>query len=162
MNAANSIPVAIDVIIVVLLIATIAYAIVLNRKLAVLRDAKAEMEVLLARFADSTAKAESGIRSLKAHAGESGATLDTMTSRAKALADDLTFLIEKGTSLANRLEEAVGSARAKGGGAARTGAAATDRTRAIGAANPPSAKAARETEASPEEAALLKALRGVR
>ena len=161
MSAASSIPVAIDVIIVVLLIATIAYAVVLNRKLSALRNAKAEIEVLLARFADSTAKAESGIQTLKAHASESGAVLDTMTSSAKGLADDLTFLIEKGTGLANRLEEAVGSARAKGSGAAVAGAARTDRTYHAGA-KPAPAKAARDIEISPEEAALLKSLRGVR
>jgi len=157
MTGGLSLPVAIDALIAVLLVATIVYAVVLNRKLVALRNAKVEMEALVARFAESTAQAESGIQTLKAHANESGASLDGMVGRAHGLADDLTFLIERGNSLASRLEGAIESARVtKGPGAARS-----DRPQGAGA-KPETAKVPPAAEVSPEEAALLKALRGVR
>jgi hypothetical protein len=159
MSAAFSVPVMLDVIIAVLLVATIVYAVVLNRKLAALRNAKAELEMLAARFAESTAKAESGIQSLKAHASVSGASLDHMTTRAAGLAGDLSFLVEKGTSLANRLEEAIESARGKGPGA---DVSRPFRTERMPGAKPGAARTQAAAEVSPEEAALVKSLRGVR
>ena len=164
MSAAFSVPVLLDVIIAVLLVATIVYAVVLNRKLAALRDAKAELEMLAARFAESTAKAESGIQNLKAHASESGASLDHMTTRAAGLAGDLSFLVEKGASLASRLEEAIESARGKGPNAKNSSADVTRpfRTERMPGARPGPARTQAAVEVSPEEAALVKSLRGVR
>lgn len=161
MSAAFSVPVVLDVIIAVLLVATIVYAVVLNRKLAALRNAKAELEKLAAHFAESTAKAESGIQNLKAHASESGASLDHMTTRAAGLAGDLSYLVEKGTSLANRLEEAIESARGKGPGADVTRPFRPDRMPGAGV-RPGAARTPVAAEVSPEEAALVKSLRGVR
>ncbi len=157
MTGGLSLPVAIDALVAVLLIATIVYAVVLNRKLAALRDAKVEMEALVARFAESTAQAESGIQTLKAHATNSGASLDSIVNRAHGLADDLTFLIERGSSLANRLEGAIESARVTRG----PSAVRPDRPQDVGA-RPGPAKAPPAADVSPEEAALLKTLRGVR
>jgi len=157
MTGGLSLPVAIDALVAVLLVATIVYAVVLNRKLAALRDAKVEMEALVAQFAESTAQAESGIQTLKAHASESGASLDGMVNRAHGLADDLTFLIERGSSLANRLEGAIESARVTRG----PSAVRPDRPQGAGA-RPGPAKVPAAAEVSPEEAALLKTLRGVR
>jgi hypothetical protein len=165
MIAAVSMPMVLDVIIAVLLVATIVYAAVLNRKLAALRNAKAEMEMLAARFADSTAKAESGIQNLKAHASESGVTLDSISARAAGLAGDLSFLVEKGTSLANRLEEAIDSARGKGPGADGMRPLRAERMTGAGTrtgAGPGQAMTPAAAEVSPEQAALFKSLRGVR
>lgn len=161
MTEGFSLPVLVDALIAVLLVATIAYAVVINGKLSVLRNAKVEMEALVARFAESTAQAENGILTLKAHATESGSALDNTTNRAHGLADDLAFLIERGADLANRLEGAIGSARGKGASGAQSGFARADWLQGegpkLGAAKTPPA-----AEISPEEAALLGALRGVR
>ncbi len=78
-----------DVVLAVLLAATIVYAVMLNRKLTALRSAKLEMEALFARLVTSTQKAESGIESLKGQVRDSGAHLtqlsvDVATSRATA------------------------------------------------------------------------------
>ena len=151
-----SLPVLADALIAVLLVATIVYAVVLNRKLSALRNTKAEMEALVARFAESTAQAESGIRTLKANASESGSSLDSTTNRANGLAGDLAFLIERGSDLANRLEGTIGSARGNGAGDARP-----DRPQGPGA-KPGAVKAPPVAEVPPEEAAVLNALRGVR
>ena len=103
----------IDALIVVLLVATIAYAAVLNRKLGVLRDGKSEMEALIASFSESTERAGSGVESLKREAGRSGEALQSKVEAARGLVDDLGFLIETGTRLAERLDGGVGAARVR-------------------------------------------------
>ena len=147
MTSGFGLSVAIDVVVAILLVATIVYAIVLNRKLTALRNAKAEMDSTLARFAESTSKAASGIEALKAHAQVSGSALDSIVTRAHSLTDDLTFLIERGSNLANRLEKMTESARGR---------------EAAGAPARAARPAAPAAEASPEEAALRKALQGLR
>ncbi len=102
-----------DALIALLLVATIAYAAVLNRKLGVLRDAKSEMEALIVSFSESTERAGSGVESLKQEAGRSGKALQNKVETARGLVDDLGFLIETGTRLAERLDGGVGAARAK-------------------------------------------------
>ncbi len=113
----------IDALIVVLLVATIIYAAVLNRKLGALRDAKGEMEALLASFSESTERASHGVELLKRESGRSGEALQNKVATARGLVDDLGFLIEKGTSLAERLDGGVGAARAKSAAAKAQGAA---------------------------------------
>ena len=102
-----------DAIVAVLLITTIGYAVVLNRRLGALRNAKSEIEALIAQFAESTDKAGSGIESLKDETRRSGEALQGKLDAARGLVDDLAFLLERGSSLADRLDGAVGAARAK-------------------------------------------------
>ncbi len=102
-----------DAIVAVLLITTIGYAVVLNRRLGTLRNAKSEIEALVGQFAASTDKAGSGIESLKDETRRSGEALQSKLDAARGLADDLAFLLERGSSLADRLDGAVGAARAK-------------------------------------------------
>ncbi len=103
----------IDALIVVLLVATIAYAAVLNRKLGVLRDGKSEMEALIVSFSESTERAGSGVEALKREAGRSGEALQGKVEAARGLVDDLGFLIESGTRLAERLDGGVAAARVR-------------------------------------------------
>jgi hypothetical protein len=103
----------IDALIAVLLVATIAYAAVLNRKLSVLRDGKSEMAALIASFSESAERAGSGVETLKQAAGRSGEVLQNQVDTARGLVDDLGYLIEKGTRLAERLDGGVSGARAK-------------------------------------------------
>lgn len=102
-----------DAIVAVLLITTIGYAVVLNRRLGALRNAKSEIEALVAQFAESTDKAGSGIESLKDETKRSGEALQGKLDAARGLTDELAFLLERGSSLAERLDGAVGAARAK-------------------------------------------------
>ena len=166
----------IDAIIAVLLVATISYAAVLNRKLSVLRDGKSEMEALIATFSESTERAGSGVESLRQEAGRSGEALQKKVEAARALVDDLGFLIETGTRLAERLDGGIGTARARPavGQAGERAPAQTQRPAAAAAANAeigaaggadsdedpaPDAGAA---DLSAAESELLKALQGMR
>ncbi len=87
-----------------LLVATIAYAAILDRKLGAIRKSKSEMESLIKDFADSTVKAEQGLAELRQHAGSSGQELQQQVDGAAKLLTDLKFLVERGESLADRLE----------------------------------------------------------
>lgn len=104
----------IDAGLAVLLVVTIVYAIVLNRKLNQFRDLREEMQGMVGDFAKATQDAEKGIASLQERSQTLGGDLEKhvsavegRVSEARSLADDLVFLVEKGTSVADRLETAV-------------------------------------------------------
>jgi len=93
-----------ELLVVALLVATIAYCAILNRRLARLRGDQAEFLRLLATFDQATSRAEAGVAALRAVSTESAKTLDERLDRSQALADDLAFLIERGARLAEKLE----------------------------------------------------------
>ncbi len=101
---------ALDVLVAVLLVITIGYAMVLNRRLGRLRRDKSELEKLAATFGKATARAEENIGRLKKTAD----ALKERIDNAQALRDDLAFLIDRGGSVADRLEETVRAARKEG------------------------------------------------
>jgi len=102
---------ALDVFLAVLLIVTICYAMVLNRKLSRFRNEKMELEKLAKLFGEAMERAGDSIGKLKNTAGG----LQDRIDKAQALRDDLVFLIDRGGSAADRLEEMVREARNEGG-----------------------------------------------
>ena len=96
-----------DILLAVLLVATIGYAIALNRKLGNLRRHKDELEKLASTFTESTTRAKDSIAGLK----NSTAKLQADITKATGLKDDLKFLIDRGASIADRLESAVRESR---------------------------------------------------
>ncbi len=135
----------VDVLVAGLLLATIAFAVVLNRRLDALRGARAEIERLLRDFAAATEQAERGIAELREAAGAAGETLCQRIETGTGLADDLMFLIERGTGLAQRLEQ---PGRRDAG---------TDQ-----ATSGPAVEVEPAPQTSPEQEALMASLRGVR
>lgn len=102
---------ALDIIIIVLLAATIVYAVILNSRLAQLRDNRDDLARLVAAFNDATARAESGIPKLRRTAEEAGNALQERVEKAQTLRDDLAFMIERADSMAGKLESSVRQAR---------------------------------------------------
>ena len=102
-----------DVIVAILLIATIVYSVILNNRLTQLRRHRDDLAKLVAAFNDATLRAEAGIPKLKRTAEEAGSSLQERVEKAQALRDDLAFMIERADSLANRLEGSVRSARSE-------------------------------------------------
>jgi hypothetical protein len=100
-----------DIIIIVLLAATIVYAVILNSRLAQLRDNRDDLARLVAAFNDATARAESGIPKLRRAAEEAGNALQERVEKAQTLRDDLAFMIERADSMAGKLENSVRQAR---------------------------------------------------
>lgn len=93
----------IDVVMVGLLAATIAYAIILNRQIIALRESRGEMAELIQGLNDAMARAETGVRTLKKTAGDTGEDLQRTVNKAQTLRDELEFMIEAADALANRL-----------------------------------------------------------
>lgn len=93
-----------DVAIVGLLAATIAYAINLNRRLVHLRDSKAELDELVRGFAEAAERAEAGVHGMKQVAAEAGDRLQKTVDRAQGIRDELQFMVEAADSVASRLE----------------------------------------------------------
>lgn len=108
-----------DILVALLLAVFIGYAVVLNRKMTVLRRDKGELESLAASFGQATLRAEESIGRLK----KTSAELHELTAKADTIRDDLAFLIDRGSAAADRLEGMVRQARAKAPPTATTGIA---------------------------------------
>lgn len=111
----------IDLVVAGLLVATIVYCSVLNRKLATLRSSKQEMESLAGRLVESTQHAERALADLKSAANDTGEQLERRVAEARNLVDDLRFLVDKGSGLADRLASDIDKGRPSGSGKAGSG-----------------------------------------
>ena len=152
-----------DVVVSALLVATITYAVVLDRHIRQLREARKELETMVVGFNAATARAESAIGDLKIGTEAGSRELKPLVAKAREIADDLAFLVERGNELADRLDAGVGAARAvapRPETKSPTPKAAA-RPAAAGAAPRP-VEGSRSRVVSEAEHALLEALRSVR
>ncbi|MGM0560691.1 MAG: DUF6468 domain-containing protein [Pseudomonadota bacterium] len=164
----------IDGLLAILLLVTIGYAIMLNRKLNQFRNLREEMQGMVGEFAQATQDAEKGIASLQSRSQTLGSDLEKQVSavegrvsEARSLADDLVFLVEKGTSVADRLESSVSKGLAATPQAAEKPssgrkAAPKDRKATGGAAQGQNETRKASDSVSPEARELLKTLDGIR
>jgi hypothetical protein len=106
-----TLPLAGDLVVAVLLVITIAFAAILNRRLAVLRSDKAQLQALIQSLSTASHGAESAVAALKSTNDEAGRQLETRLGRAQGLCDDLAYMIERGNTLADRLEGAIRARR---------------------------------------------------
>ncbi len=102
---------ALDIVIALLLVATIIFAAILNTRLNALRWNKSQLGRLITSFNEATLRAESGIPKLRKTAEEAGQSLHEQVERVQTLRDNLAFLIEWADSMAAQLEGTVRSAR---------------------------------------------------
>jgi hypothetical protein len=101
-----------DGLLIALLAATLAYGFRLNRRLEQVRAGHAEFQALLGKFVIATEQAERGVATLKRTAAEGGQDLQEATERAAALREDLTFLVDRASELADRVESTISRTRA--------------------------------------------------
>jgi phage-related minor tail protein len=92
-----------DILLAALMVATIVYAVILNRRLAAFRQGKEELQALIAAFTASTEKARSGIDQLREASEQSAKALQTVIGDARAMREDLGFLVDRGAAIADRL-----------------------------------------------------------
>ena len=97
---------AIDILIICLLTATTGYCVVLNRRLGQMRQGQSEFFKLIASFNDATERAEAGVARLRAVGEDLSGVLGERIQSGQALADDLSFLIDRATPLGDQLAEA--------------------------------------------------------
>jgi uncharacterized phage infection (PIP) family protein YhgE len=112
---------ALNLLVIALLIPTIIFAVILNRRLSALRKSRDELAKVVANFNDATLRAEAGIPKLKKATNEASMALKDRVEKAQSLRDDLAFMIERAEEMAGKLESSVRVARSE----AAFGAAAT-------------------------------------
>lgn len=102
-----------DVLVAVLLVATITYAVILNRKLGRLRADRTAFEKMLKDFVTATDRAEQGVALLQRTAEASAAELDAKRDGAVTLRNDLEFLVSRASEQADRLETQISEGRTR-------------------------------------------------
>jgi hypothetical protein len=100
-----------ELILEVMLAATLGYCIVLERRLAAVRKGQEGLGRLVCELNMAIAGAGASLRALKAAAGESAATLDERLKRARLHIDELSVLTASGERIAQRMETAAASPR---------------------------------------------------
>lgn len=117
-------PLILDLMLSVLLGVTIAYAVVLNRRLRRLREGGAEMRTLIDGFNSATEQAQRNLAQISAMAKEAARgpanpnwasvqeRLNNDIEKAQALRGDLEYLLERAERMADRMERPVAKARA--------------------------------------------------
>lgn len=155
-----------DIVVSLLLVATLGYAAMLNQRLNALRKNRDDLAKIIVAFNEATVRAEASIPKLRKAAEEAGNGLHERVEKAQSLRDDLAFMIERADTMANRLENAVRSARTE----VRSSAPPPPRVGSQGAkaaqqATVAAAAAASDTdvdERSEAERELLRALQAMR
>jgi hypothetical protein len=110
-----SVPVALDLLVAGLLVATIAYAIILNRRLSQLRGGAEQMARLVSDFYQATARAESGVSALKEVAGRNDSEILEQLQSMQKLRDELEYLVERAEGQGARLEGLISRGRKPAG-----------------------------------------------
>ena len=146
MSALASPTMWLDVAIAALLVATIAYAWQLNRRLAAWRADKAQLVDLVRDFTAAAERAERGVKQLKAEGDQVARALEALVAKGTGLRDDLAFIIERAEPLADHLTDSLRARRAAG----------------AAPAVPPPAAEPHAARPNPAERDLLKALAGLR
>lgn len=100
-----------DVAIILLLVPTIIYAVILNRRLSALRNSRDELAKVVGNFNEATMRAEAGIPKLKKATLEANNALQERVEKAHSLRDDLAFMIERAEEMADRLDGSVRAGR---------------------------------------------------
>jgi hypothetical protein len=103
-----------DLVVAGLLATAIGYCVILNRKLAALRADKAQLEVTVRSLTEVSQRAEGGIAKLREMADQVGRSLLHKIEAGQGLCDDLTYMVDRGAGLADRLEGAIRARRDEG------------------------------------------------
>lgn len=100
----SSVELLLELVLMILLSATMFHAWRLEKALGVLRRDRAALEELVIGFNDSTKQAEGGIERLRATADGAGRQIAKHVEQARSLKDDLEFLTSRGEKLADHLD----------------------------------------------------------
>lgn len=91
-------------LVAVLLVVTVGYCAVLDRRLRALRSGQDGLRSLIEALDGATARAQESVAALRGSSEVVGRTLDERVTRARGLADELALMIETANRLADRLE----------------------------------------------------------
>jgi len=100
-----------DAIVALLLIATIGYSMVLNRRLGAVRNDREKFEALVRNLNAASQRAEAAVSNLRVTADDLSRRLEKKVEEARSLSDDLTYMIERGGSIADKLANQIRAGR---------------------------------------------------
>ena len=94
----------VEVVLTLLLAATVAYCAVLERRLRRLRSDQAALTQTVEALNAGIARAQSSLFALRSAAAEAGEALEGNAGKARALADELSVMLAAGERIAARIE----------------------------------------------------------
>ena len=100
-----SLSLIIDTLLAALLLATIGFCAVLEQRLRVLRREQNVLNGTIRAVNGAVAAARANVAALRGSAAQTIEALNTQSSSARGLADELTMLISMGESVAQRIQE---------------------------------------------------------
>ncbi len=103
-----------ELILCLLLALTLAYCMVLERRLAEVRRGQQGLKALIRDLNGAIGKAGEALVALKAASEGAARTLDGRTKHARALADELALITASGERIAERFDRVAPAARAAG------------------------------------------------
>ena len=158
-----SFPIILDFIVVTLLIATILYAISLNRKLDAMYKNREELQKFIENFSQSLLKAEISMNKLRLSGEKVFTDLAEKLKEGGTLRDDLGYLLERGEKLAETLEDKVRVARNLEKNLNKVGTASSSSSGSLGASfQKPALKEGADRDEEGNEPDLIRSLRNVR
>lgn len=98
-------------VVAVLLVVTIGYAFVLNRRLAALRAEQDNLGRMIAGLNQATARAQEGIYELRSASQAAEENLKQEIARAREISDELAIITEAGNNLAQKIERGLSARR---------------------------------------------------
>ncbi len=90
-------------IVSILLIATIGYCAMIDRRLRAMRSGQDGLRDLISELSVATEQASDAISRLRDASNATGQKLSEQVARVRGLADELAFMLEAGNDIANRL-----------------------------------------------------------
>lgn len=120
-----------ELLLSVLLAATLVYCIVLERRLASVRKGQDGLKKMIGELNGAIAGAGSSLRALKSAAADAAETLDDRLRRARALSDELSLITNSGERIAQRFDRAVPAAPARSMGGDLPSGSVMNRLKAV-------------------------------
>ena len=102
-----TITLAVELALSALLVATLIYCALLERRLKAVRDGQVQMKSTIDALNASLATAGASLRALQAAAGTIGETLDRKLAIARSTIDELSLVTASGERIASRMERSV-------------------------------------------------------
>lgn len=95
---------ALDLTVVALLVATIAYALRLSKRLGELRNSRGELQAVIQEFNLACGRMQMALAGASTTVSEQAHLIDSRVEQARQLQSDLQYLLDAGEALATRLE----------------------------------------------------------
>lgn len=92
-----------EILVAILLGLTIGYCIILNRRLAIMRDSQGEMQKIVRLLNEAVNRAALSVEDMRRHAQSVSEELNGKIKSGRAIVDELGLMVQSGNNIADRL-----------------------------------------------------------